>query len=233
MIRVAASDPDLRTLVAGHPALKLAGEEPDGLRFWQGEWERRLFSGRPDLEVSGLVELMDNNPLVCTDEASVPDLASTLAMVALGPILRSGLLAEDPALILSFDPGDGKIDEFLAPYGVESVSVGLSEGDFGSVVGGTGFAKIQIPEREADLDDLYEEAYGRSFFVKNVDNDLDWSIEAVRGQPHAIYRLQYSPGEQFSLVTIHVLLDRHGKGGAAQMIHALNVMCGLEETLGL
>lgn len=233
MIRVTALDPKVRELLVGHPMVELAGETAD-LEFDQGSWHRVLKVGDPTVDISGLVELMDNNPMVCADVVSVPDLASTLALITLGPIIRSGLLVESPALLYSFDPLDAPIDPFLHKFGwTEAVTLGLNEADFGSVVAVTAFAKMLTPTRPADLDDLYDEAYARSFYVRNVDDDAAWTVDAVRGKPHAMYRLRFSAGEEYSLLTIHAMLDRDGKGGAAQVVHAMNVMAGFEETLGL
>jgi N-acetyl-gamma-glutamylphosphate reductase len=36
-----------------------------------------------------------------------------------------------------------------------------------------------------------------------------------------------------SLLTVQVMIDRNGKGGAAQVVHAFNVMNGFEESLGI
>ena len=93
--RAEASDKRLLSFLRSHPHVKevVEGGGP-GLRFWQGPWARSIEVGNPSLEVAGLVELMDNNPLVCADVASVPDPASTLTLIAIGPLIRAGLLVE-------------------------------------------------------------------------------------------------------------------------------------------
>lgn len=84
-------------------AYRVDGEAPSGIRFQQGAWERRIEADRPDLPVKGLIELMDNNPIVCADEMSVPGPASTLALIALGPLLRAGAPLEPPSIAFSFE----------------------------------------------------------------------------------------------------------------------------------
>mgnify|MGYP000986779237 CR=1 FL=1 len=54
----------------------------------------------------------------------------------------------------------------------------------------------------------------------------------VANKPFAVYRLGLTPGDDTSLLTVRVLADKHGKCGEAQLVHALNVMCGFEEMLG-
>src|SRR5262249_50204787 len=83
-----------------------------------------------------------------------------------------------------------------------------------------------------ELDELYDEVYGRSFFVR--ESGGDWDTRQVASHPHAAYRLRVTPGDDGKhLLTVQVMADRDGKCGAAQVVHLMNVMCGLEETLGL
>ncbi|MFX9858936.1 hypothetical protein ABTP71_18620, partial [Acinetobacter baumannii] len=81
------------------------------------------------------------------------------------------------------------------------------------------------------LASLFDECYQRAFFVGAAET---WDTREVAGKPHAVYHLRLTPGqEQTSLLTVQVMADREGKCGAAQIVHKLNVMCGLEETLGI
>ncbi len=93
-------------------------------------------------------------------------------------------------------------------------------------------AAVTTPDEPDDFDALFEEAYSRSFFVRR-DETSPWDLDLVRGRPHAVYRLRLTPDEPLSLLTIQVMAARDGKAGAAQTIHALNIMAGFEETLGL
>ena len=58
-------------------------------------------------------------------------------------------------------------------------------------------------------------------------------VRQVLGRPEARYRLTLAPDSPHSLLTIRVLADFNGKVGASQVIHAMNVMCGFEESLGI
>jgi N-acetyl-gamma-glutamylphosphate reductase len=55
----------------------------------------------------------------------------------------------------------------------------------------------------------------------------------VAGKPFSAYRLRVVPDEPNSLLTVRLLSDPLGKCGAAQVVHAMNVMCGFEESLGI
>ena len=59
------------------------------------------------------------------------------------------------------------------------------------------------------------------------------TLDTVRGKPFAVYRLRFAPDESKSLLTVQVMADSRGKCGAGQVVHALNVMCGFEESLGV
>jgi hypothetical protein len=226
--------PGLLDLVHRHPLIEaMHGPADAALEWTQGDWRRRLWIGQPDFEVAGLVELIDNNPLVCADEASVPDPASTLALIALGPLIRAGLLVEPPALQFSFDSEASLVDDFLRAFGWNGGAVvDDAPQDLGSAVALNAFAVVRTPEDPRELDELYEEAYGRSFFVQEAGSE-PWDARRVADYPRALYRLRMAPDEASSLLTIQVMADRHGKCGAAQALHAFNVMCGFEESLGL
>jgi N-acetyl-gamma-glutamylphosphate reductase len=172
---------------------------------------------------------MDNNPLVCADRASVPDPAATLALIALGPLIRAGLLTESPTLITNA-PFDEQL--LLSFLGLDEVAVLAQEQDLGSVYASTVMAAIATPDRMEDIDDLYEEAYSRSFYVRG-DEESTWDTQLVAGLPHSVFRLRITPDEPTSLLTVHVMADKEGKCGAAQLVHCMNVMAGFEETVGI
>jgi N-acetyl-gamma-glutamylphosphate reductase len=102
----------------------------------------------------------------------------------------------------------------------------------GSVVALNAMALISSDGNLDDIDDLYDEVYGRSFFVRRIE-DGDWDSDLVAGKPWAAYRLRVSPGEGQALLTIQTMADLNGKVGAAQLVHAMNVMAGFEESLGI
>lgn len=197
-----------------------------------GDWHRRIEVGNPNLEVAGLVELMDNNPMVCADEMSVPDCASTLALIALGLLARSGMIIDKPTIQLNIEADPVLVDAFLHREGWSGGTILATEPREDKGIAAIALAPITTPEALEDIDDLYNEAFGRSFFVKRCE-DGAWSPELVLGQPHAAYRLRITAGAEESLLTVQVLGDRDGKCGAAQVVHAMNVMAGFEETVGL
>lgn len=229
-----SSDSVVVKILARHPHIAEVREGGGpGLRFWQGNWAREVSSGRLHLEVAGLVELMDNNPLVCADRASVPDASSTLALIALGPLIRAGLLAESPTFITNAPTDEDRVSAFLSKEGwAAGIVCRQEEQELGSVYAGTIIAEIVTPDRLDDLDDLYEEAYGRSFYVRR-DETSPWDIERVHGKALALFRMRISVDQPHSLLTVQVMADKNGKCGAAQLVHAMNVMAGFEETLGI
>jgi N-acetyl-gamma-glutamylphosphate reductase len=93
-------------------------------------------------------------------------------------------------------------------------------------------AVIDTPESLGDIDALYEDAFGRSFFVRR-DEASDWHVSLAVDKPYALYRVRIGPDEPNSLLTIRVMADIRGKCGAAQLVHALNVMAGFEESVGI
>lgn len=233
-VRVPTKDPALARLLASHPFAEITGETDDGaLEFQRDGWIRTLYAGSPNPTVRGLVELMDNNPLVCADAASVPDPAATLGLIGLGPLLRAGILAGEPALRLSFAADLACLRDHLALLGYDGDVLASHEDlDLRGVLAATILAPVRTPEEMAHLDDLYDECYGRSFCVRRAE-DGDWDVARVLHQPFALYRLRVTAGEAESLLTVQVMADRDGKCGAAQRVHVFNVMGGFEEDTGL
>lgn len=228
----AGSDPYLRALLADHPDVILEPEPNKGaLVFQQGPWTREVRAGDLRVEIGGLVELMDNNPMVCADAVSVPSVAGTMALIALGPLLRAGLAVEDPTFQINVEAEEEDVAGWLATVGHTGSVTLATEPLSGEIVAAAGMAKIVTPERIDDLDDLYEEAFGRSFFVRRDESDFD--PESLVGSPEARFRLRFSEGEEHSLLAVVVYAWRHGKCGAAQIVHAMNVMAGIEESVGI
>lgn len=201
---------------------------PDVVRLDQDGWKRSLIVGDPSLEVTGLTELMDNNPMVCGDMVGVPGPVATLALIALGPLVRAGLLLDDPVMQIAGAPEGEAVSGFVG----REVIVSYGDEDFKGVVVANIVAEIATPANWDEIDDLYRECYSRSFYVLES-GDKAWDVELVAGKPHACYRLGCTVGEETSLLTVQVMADRDGKCGAAQVVHALNVMCGFEECEGI
>jgi hypothetical protein len=227
-------DASLLALLGKHPKVERVEDDGmPGLRFQLGGWRRRVDVGRPDVDPHGLLELIDNNPVVCADAISVPCPASTLALIALGPLAASGLLVEAPLFQASASVEPGLVEAFLAGAGwTGGLEIVEEEVDLGGAVAALVLAVVPTPERLEEIDELYEERFGRSFYVQR-DESSDWHVSLVLGRPYALYRLRITPDEPHSLLRIQVMADRNGKCGAAQIVHAMNVMCGFEETLGV
>lgn len=228
MISAGSSNPIISELLLGHPKVEVTQSEAKGITFASRSVAQS--SG----EVGGLIELIDNNPLVCADHGWVPSPAGTLALIALGPIAEAGLLVEPPAVLTSFPDVEQEVveQELVSANWRDGIMLQTENHDLGSVRGAYVVAKIGNPDNFDDLDEIYRERYARSFFIRER-GDAEWTKELVADSPYAYYYLELSPGEQESLLIIHVMADINGKLGAAQYVHMMNVMCGLEESLGI
>lgn len=223
-----SNDDRLMRFLARHPFVVLEGESRDGyLDFAQGSWKRSIKLDSPAAE---LIELADNNPFVCADLVEVPNAEMTLTRLALQPILQTGLVVEDPAIMLSFDPVPSFESDVEAALGIEP-AIQIDEVPMGSVVSINSMVEIEGFDSPDQLDEVYREAYGRSFFVREA--TAEWDTKLVAESPFACYRLRLSETPDHPLLTIQAMLDRNGKGGAAQVIHTMNVMCGFEESVGI
>lgn len=227
----------LREILEKHPFVDIEGFR-DAARnkaaFRQSEGERQVFQRRPGADILyGLPELMDNNPLVCAAEAACPGPAATLALIAAGPLARAGLLRERPAFAFSFDENFSEAEHALETCGWhEGAICAGSPADLGTCLSVGCLAEIVFPG-EAELESLFEEAYGRSFFVRRH-KDATWSPDLVAGEPFALYRWQTSPAEGGAAVLrVDVIADIEGKCGAAQLVHMLNIMACFEEDTGI
>ncbi len=235
MIDVARSgDHAILQLLERHPQVGLVERSAHpGIWFRQGEREREVLQGASQTELYGLVEFMDNNPLVCANRMSVPTPVGILAAIALGPIIDAGLLLEPPTGLASQDDDVAATDQLLARMGSPvGVVFHANPVDLRGAVAATVIAAIQTPERLEDIDDLYNERFGRSFFVHRHEEG-DWDVQRVKGGQNALYRLRIARDEPASLLTIQTMADGLGKCGAGALIHAMNVMAGMEESLGL
>jgi len=231
MIIVETCDPTLGAWFARHSQVQVA--PGPRLCAWHSNptWPREILLSDPACEVCGLTELMDNNPMVCADRVSLLGPGGTLASIALGPLARAGLIVAPPAYQFSGTVDEDDVRLGLRPYGILDADVAASD-DESHMLAVNAFAEITTPEEPQMLDDLYEEAYGRHFFV-NRDELSDWTPALIEGTPRAAFRIRWTPGDDVSLVTVQAMGDRRGKLGAAQIVHAFNVMNGFEETLGL
>lgn len=231
-MKVATSDPTLATRLREHVLVtELVPASAIGLEFWSPS--HRSITLKPQTGLGGLLELMDNNPLVCTDSAWVPDAASTLLLIGFGPVAQAGIAIEPPSV-----QTNAPIDDYLLQLALtsvdwnEEVTAIHQEQDLDGIYAMTVISKVSNPGSWDELDDLYDERYSRSLFVRK-DDESEWSTELVKDKPWAVYRLRLTQGEDFSLLTCQVMADPNGKCGSAQLVHMMNVMCGFEESLGI
>ena len=233
-LRAASQDPSLASLLEAHPFVDVAEGGPDaGVAFVQNGWNRRVYVGRMEEAQRGILEIMDNNPLVCADSMSVPSPGATLALIALGPLASGGLIADSPTIVTNVPLDEAEVAALMEPLGWWDGSyVHTEEQALEGVVAATVMVAIRTPDELDDIDALYEERYDRTLYVRR-NEDSEWNPGLVADKPYALYRLRIAPDAGTSLLTIRVLADREGKGGAAQVVHAMNVMAGFEESLGL
>lgn len=217
-------------LLEKHPARVELSESPS-LGFDRGDWPRSVLQGETRNALTGLVELADNNPFVCAERVSAPSPISTLALIALGPLLRAGLPSDEIVLQASRPMEAPDLAHLLDQEGIaQNVTLALDEEDLGTALALNAMVPLAPMENWSLIDDLFEESYGRSFYVRPGG---DWSVAEVAGRPWALYDLRISEGDEEALLTVRVMADLRGKAGECQMIHTMNVMAGFEEHLGI
>lgn len=233
MISAGSADPTIAALLAKHPNVsKMLKTHASGIKF-ETNRPRYVLPHSVGGDLGGVVELMDNNPLVCSDSAWVPSPGGTLAVLALGPLLEAGLIVEPPAILLSFPEEESDVRLGLQSVGYNGeFSFNCEDHDLGTVRGAYCIAKVSNPQSFDELDDIYDDRYGRSFFVRRTE-DQPWNKELVEHKMWACFRLELTEGESESLLAIHIMADINGKAGAGQFVHTMNIMCGFEESLGL
>ncbi|RMG24134.1 MAG: hypothetical protein D6724_06860, partial [Armatimonadetes bacterium] len=208
-------------------------EERVEIAFIEGTSLRSARQGVPTIEGPyGLLELMDNNPLVCARHASCPGPAATLALIALGPLARAEMIADEPTLTFNFEDRHEEIAAALATEGWQqgyTISP-ANDPEKSRVLEGV----IEVPLKEAvaleDIETLFDDVFGRTFFIRPASALPE---EAVEGSPLARYEFEDYTAPPSPRIRIRVLADRDGKAGTAQVVHLFNVMAGFEEDLGL
>lgn len=219
-----------------HPGIDLSGAVDGASLEFHTNRDRSvaIASGAQSLpEIGGLVELMDNNPLVCADHAWVPDEATTLLLAAFGPIALSGLVLEAPSVLTNAPIVAEAIESGLESIGwSQGVTLAAVPDDMGDVYALTCLAKVSAPDDWEELDDIYEERYQKALYIRR-DETSDWTPDLVRAKNEIVYRLRLTLGEGEGLLSIMVIGDRLGRCGPKAAIHMLNVMAGFEESLGI
>lgn len=228
-----ASQP-LATILRHHPRVNLVEEDPSerGIRFRQGTWKRRVLVGDTKCELKGLVELIDNNPLVCADEFSVPDPATSLALIALGPLGLGGVITAPPALVGTLPADESVLAAYLAEIGVREFVYHHEPIEIGRVAAVSVLLEVDSSLSATDLESMFAERYERSFYVSRAEGV--WDPALVAGTARGVYRIELNPTDSATrLVKVVAMADLDGKLGPKQAIHAMNVMAGFEETLGV
>ena len=229
-----STNPAVRELLGKHPRVGVVGDGGhEGVTFSLGPWDREVVVGDTNDPLYGLVEVVDNNPLVCADRISVPGAAATFALVALAPLAQAGLIADSPVMVINFQAEAGESSWALQKVGWEDgVTIHSEDIDLDGILAATVMVSIRTPEDLDEIDFLYKEQFDRTFYVHR-DEESEWTPVLVKGKAFLNYRIRISLDDPDSLLTIRLISDREGKCGAAQVIHAMNVMCGFEETLGI
>jgi N-acetyl-gamma-glutamyl-phosphate reductase common form len=91
----------------------------------------------------------------------------------------------------------------------------------------TAVVPLSRPAETAEVRALYDDAYGKEFFIRLVDGSPD--VGAVRGTNFADVGVAADGG----VARVFAALDNLVKGAAGQAIQAMNIMFGLPETAGL
>ena len=226
-----SSDPLAVALLSKHPLVRQAeiGTE-SGIEFGIGSWSRSVRIGPHEL--FGITEFMDNNPMVCADSVGLPSPSVHLALLALSPILDSGLVVDSPALVIS-----ERIDEDELGFGLfqcgwtQGCAIAVEPMPLSGVIAATAMVAIRTPSDPAEIDEIYQERFGRSFYVRPATDE--WSSDLVRHTPFARYQTSLALETGTSLLTIKSMADQRGKLGPAGWIHAMNVMANFEESVGI
>jgi hypothetical protein len=220
LLQVATANPVVAAMLARHPGVELAGEcKPGEVLAWQGQTtRRRIVEPGAGAGLSGLVETMDNNPLVCAESFELPDAATTLALLAVAPAVRAGLVAGPVRFVFRPDLGGG--GPGAAALGVEKFE---SRGEPGAEPPSVeAWFDMPGPSGPQDLDEALQEAYGRAVFVRIGGGDPS-------GRPWASVEGKVDGRE----ACVVARADRRGKLGEAQAVHVFNVMAGFPESLGV
>jgi hypothetical protein len=218
-----------------HPRIAFSDDlcESAGVIFEKAERQREVGVGRDDWAEFGLLELMDNNPLICADKMSIPTLAASLSLIVLGPILLSGLVMESPSFVTNLTTDEDEIATALRTTGWdEGVTVRTEPEVAPEIAMATGIAVIQNVSDPEEIAELYEERFGTSALIRQA-TEGDWIQALVATKPLAIYRISLATDQPTSLLSVRVIWDRSGVFHAAQIVNAMNVMLGFEDTLGI
>ena len=159
-----SGDPSVARLLDAHPYVELrAGGPEKGVAFVQEGWDRRVWVGHMEEPQRGILEIMDNNPLVCADAMSVPSAGATLALVALGPLASGGLIADSPTIVTNVPLAEAEVAALMEPLGwFDGSYVHVEAQALDGVIAATVMVAIRTPDDLDDIDALFEERYDRN-----------------------------------------------------------------------
>ncbi|MEB9684230.1 N-acetyl-gamma-glutamyl-phosphate reductase [Bacillus thuringiensis serovar pingluonsis] len=192
-----------------------------------------------------------------------PGCFATAALLAVLPLVRSGIIEEDSIIIdaKSGVSGAGKtpttmthfpelydnlriykvnehqhipeIEQMLAEWNRETKPITFSTHllpiSRGIMV--TLYAKVKREMEIEQFQQLYEEAYEQSAFIRIRMQGEFPSPKEVRGSNYCDMGIAYD--ERTGRVTVVSVIDNMMKGAAGQAIQNANIVAGLEETIGL
>lgn len=210
----------LDALVRRHPRLINAQSGSlCALEFGLNSYRRSIQYGFREGCPVGVIELFDNNPIVCAERVCLPSPAATLALLAVDPLCKAGAIRQKVRLSCSSDCSVNEVEAFLQALG-DRINVETSSDlhcDDSSVAIALSLPMDLAPN---EVEDLYGEAYSRTMLV----------MQSPRVHPVAA---EYSVCSDGGALQIKFESKLEGKAGAAQVIQALNVMAGFEDSLGI
>lgn len=207
-------------LVRRHPRL-LSPQSGSmcALEFGLNSYRRSIVVGYRERYPVGLIELFDNNPIVCAETVCLPAPVSTLALLAIDPLSKAGLGSGTLHVSCSAHCELDDIKPFLNQLG-DRVNLRLDA----RVVADEGCVAVEVElagdQTAEDIEELYDDAYGRSLLV-------------MRDKEAHPLAASYSVVKVGDTAVVRVASKIEGKAGAAQVIQALNVMAGFEDSLGI
>ncbi len=212
--------PGLDILVRRHPRL-LSPQSGSlcALEFGLNSYRRSIVVGYRERYPVGLIELFDNNPIVCAETVCLPTPAATLALLAIDPLFKAGLATRpvrvscsSPCELADLDPFLNQLDDRVNL--LRDTRVVADEGCVAVEV------ELAVDQTAEDIEELYDDAYGRSLLVMKA------------GEAHPL-AASYAVVKVGDSAVVRLASKIEGKAGAAQVIQALNVMAGFEDSLGI
>ncbi|MDA1521689.1 N-acetyl-gamma-glutamyl-phosphate reductase [Bacillus cereus] len=253
-----------KLLAVGLKVIDLSGDFRMKDSFIYEQWYKRAAAKEGVLRdaVYGLSE-WKRSEIQKANLIANPGCFATAALLAVLPLVHSGIIEEDSIIIdaKSGVSGAGKtpttmthfpelydnlriykvnehqhipeIEQMLAEWNRETKPITFSTHlipiSRGIMV--TLYAKVKREMEIEQLQQLYEEAYEQSAFIRIRMQGEFPSPKEVRGSNYCDMGIAYD--ERTGRVTVVSVIDNMMKGAAGQAIQNANIVAGLEETIGL